>query len=118
MADRPFDPSRVLGCENSQARQLLRGKRVTPGEVEALALRHYPWRRHRHDPDSYWVTVGQAAEILGVSTQQVRRLLDRKQMAHVVHDTGARLMRRHQVEALLTHPSAQWRHGPEVRRDR
>lgn len=100
MSDRHFDPSWVLGCGKSQAQSLLRGKRVTPGEVEALALRHYPWRQHTRDPDSYWVTVGQAAEILGVSTYAVRRRLDKKMLAHVVHETGVRLMRREQVEAL------------------
>lgn len=100
MSTRPFEPSRVLGCEPGQARALLRGKRVTPGEVEAVATRHYPWRQHTHDPDSYWVTVGQAAQLLGVSTTAVRRMVERHRLPHVVHASGVRLMRRHDVEAL------------------
>lgn len=100
MTARPFDPTRVLGCEASQARDLLRGRRVTPGEVEAVAIHHYPWRRHTHDPDSYWVTVGQAASIIGLSPTAVRRLLDRNRLAYVVHASGVRLMRRDEVESL------------------
>lgn len=100
MTTRSFEPIRMLGCEPGRAQQLLRGRRVTPGEVEALAMRHYPWRRHAHDPDSYWVTVGQAAEILALSPAGVRRLLDRHSLAHVRHETGVRLMRRADVEAL------------------
>jgi hypothetical protein len=102
MASRPFEPVKVLGVEPARAQQLLRGRRVTPGEVEALAARHYPWRRHTHDADSYWVTVGAAAEILGVAPTAVRRLLEHDRLPHVVHATGARLMRRSDVEALAS----------------
>lgn len=95
-----FDPAHVLGCSAEEARDLLRGKRVTPGEVESLALKHYAWRRHVRDPKSYWVTVVQAAEILGSSADSVRRQLDEHRLPHVVHASGVRLMRRQQIETL------------------
>lgn len=94
------DPARILGCSREQALQLFRGRPVTPGEAEAIAEQAYPWRRHLHDPTSYWVTTSQAAEILGLAPAQVRRLLDRNRLPHVVHASGARLMRREQIEAL------------------
>lgn len=95
-----FDPARVLGCERSEAESLMRGKLVTPGEAESIAVRVYPWRRHLHDEDSYWITTSEAARILGVSRKRVRRLLDRHRLPYVTHCTGVRLMRREQIEAL------------------
>jgi len=95
-----FDPARVLGCDRSEAESLLRGKLVTPGEAESIAVRMYPWRRHLHDDDSYWITTSQAARILGVSANHVRRLLDRHRLPYAMHRTGVRLMRREQIEAL------------------
>ena len=89
-----FDPARVLGCDRSEAEDLLRGKLVTPGEAESIAVRIYPWRRYLHDDDSYWITTSQAARILRVSANQVRRLLDRHRLPYVTHRTGVRLMRR------------------------
>lgn len=95
-----FDPAHVLGCSAEEAQALLRGKRITPGEVESVALKHYAWRRHRHDPTSYWVTIAQAAEILGQTPGDVRRQLDERRLPHVVHASGVRLMRRQQIQAL------------------
>ena len=95
-----FDPAHVLGCSAEEAQALLRGKRVTPGEVESVALKHYAWRRHVRDPQSYWVTTTQAAEILDVSSEAVRRQLDERRLPHVVHASGVRLMRRQQIERL------------------
>jgi CRP-like cAMP-binding protein len=95
-----FDPVRVLGCEPEQALLLFHGRPVTPGEAEAIAGQTYPWRHHLHDPDSYWVTAGQAAVILQVPTQRVRRLLDQHRLPHIRHASGVRLMRRSQIEAL------------------
>src|SRR4051794_1300419 len=37
----------ILGCTPEEAARLLRGRPVTPGEVEAAARVHYDWRRHR-----------------------------------------------------------------------
>lgn len=95
-----FDPAHVLGCSRAEAAALLRGKRVTPGEVESVAMRHYAWRSHLRDPESYWVTVSQAARMLYLSPQQVKRMLDEGQLPHVVHVSGVRLMRRRQVQSL------------------
>ena len=95
-----FDPARVLGCERPEAENLLRGKLVTPGEAESIAVRVYPWRAHLHDDESYWVTTSQAARLLGVSRKHVRRLLDAHRLPYVTHCTGVRLMRREQIEAL------------------
>jgi hypothetical protein len=96
----PFDPTRVLGCSPDEARALFHGRPVTPGEAEALAEKVYPWRRHLHDPDSYWVTTSQAAAILHLSAQQVTRLLDQQRVPYVLHASGVRLMRRAQVSAM------------------
>jgi hypothetical protein len=95
-----FDPAHVLGCSRPEAQRLLRGKRVTPGEVESLALKHYPWRRHLRDPESYWITVSQAAAILSVPPERVKQLLDEERLPHVTHASGVRLMRRDQIQAV------------------
>ncbi|MEP7091968.1 MAG: helix-turn-helix domain-containing protein [Nocardioidaceae bacterium] len=93
-----FDAIRVLGCSEDVAASLLRGRRVTPGEVETLALTHYEWWRHLRDRQSYWVTVSQAARILHLAPGRVRRMLDEDRLPHVVHVSGVRLMRRHEIE--------------------
>jgi hypothetical protein len=103
MITTPFDPARVLGCDLTEAERLMRGHVVTPGEVESVALRSYPWRRHVHDPDSYWVTIGQAADLLGLTPGQVKHLLDHHRLPYVTHCTGVRLMRRNQIRALAGH---------------
>jgi hypothetical protein len=95
-----FDPVSILGCTPDEAKSLLRGRVVTPGEVEAVARSHYPWRKHLGDDTSYWVVTSQAARILGVSSAQVSALLDRRRLYFVTHRSGVRLMRRHEVEAL------------------
>jgi len=95
-----FDPATVLGCSEEEAAELLAGKRVTPGEVESVAASSYDWRRHVRDPRSYWVTAAQAARILRRSPGEVRRLLDNGRLPYIVHVSGVRLMRRHQLEEL------------------
>ena len=90
----------VLGCDEHEFRSLMRGRPVTPGEVEAAARRHYPWRQHVHDHASYWVTIGQAARILGSSSTTVRRLLEHGEIPHIVHISGVRLMARRDVEGM------------------
>jgi excisionase family DNA binding protein len=102
MAEISFDPVHVLGCSPEKARRLFHGRPVTPGEAEAIAERSYQWRSHLHDPESYWVTTSQAAQILGIPSRQVRRLLDHHRLPFVRHASGARLMRRHQIEALAS----------------
>ena len=98
-----FDPVSILGCSLERARRLMRGHVVTPGEVESVALEHYPWRAHLRDPDSYWVTVGQAADILGVSDAELRRMLTHRRLPYFTHASGVRLMRRAQIEEIAVH---------------
>lgn len=98
-AGEPFDPVHILGCSREEARALFHGRAVTPGEAEAIAEKAYPWRRHLRDPGSYWHTHSQAARVLRMSPQQVKRLLDQGRLPHVVHASGVRLMRRRQIEA-------------------
>jgi hypothetical protein len=98
MALTDFDPTEILGCSSAEATALLRGRRVTPGEVESLAMSSYDWRAHLRDPRSYWVTVSEAARILHSSPSRVRRLLDDDRLPHLTHLSGVRLMRRHQIE--------------------
>jgi hypothetical protein len=95
-----FDPAHVLGCSRQEAEALLNGRRVTPGEVESVALKHYPWRRHVRDPESYWVTASQAAVLLRTSPQRVKQLLDGGRLPFVTHASGVRLMRRQQIRAI------------------
>jgi hypothetical protein len=101
-----FDPVSMLGCTPDEARSLLRGHHVTPGEVEAVARSHYNWRRHLHDDRSYWVVTSQAARILHLSPRQVDALLHQRRLPFVTHRTGARLMRRTDVEALAVRRTA------------
>lgn len=93
----PFEASRILGCGPHEARTLLDGRRLTLEDVEAMALDRYSWRRHAHDHDSYWVSVGQAAGVLGVSIPRVKQLLDKGFLPYEVGIGGARLMRRAQL---------------------
>src|SRR3954453_16718061 len=95
-----FDPANVLGCTEEEARSLLNGNRVTPGEVESVAVEHYDWRRHMRDPNSYWVTVTQVAYLLHTSPPVVKRMPDEHRLRCVVHTSGVRLMRRHEIEEL------------------
>ncbi|NUS52587.1 MAG: hypothetical protein HOQ22_16295 [Nocardioidaceae bacterium] len=96
----PFDPAKVLGCSDEQAADLMAGKVVTPGEVEAVAVRVYDWRRHLRDPHSYWLTATQAARVLHLPPAVVKRMHDDDRLPSVTHVTGVRLMRRHEIEEL------------------
>jgi hypothetical protein len=100
MSSDGFDPALVLGCSEDEAATLLDGRAVTPGEVESVALTRYQWWRHLRDSRSYWVTVSQAARFLRLSPTVVRGMLDEDRLPHVVHSSGVRLMRRHEVEGL------------------
>src|SRR3954464_10375356 len=92
----------ILGCTPEEAARLLRGRPVTPGEVEAAARIHYDWRRHLNDPESYWLTISQASRILGMRPKAVRKLLDAGRLPSITHVTGVRLMRRHEIEAVAS----------------
>jgi hypothetical protein len=102
-----FDPAHILGCTPDEASRLLEGRRVTPGEVEALAVIYYDWRLHAHDPESYWLTIGQAARILRISPVVVRTLVDTNVLPHVRHESGVPLMRRHEIVERARQPSGQ-----------
>lgn len=47
-----------------------------PATSKQMAVEVYEWRRHADDPDSYWLTSHQAAELLGVSRQRLGQLGD------------------------------------------
>lgn len=96
----PFDVGRILGCSPQEAKTLLADGQMTLEDVEAMALERYSWRRHAGDAESYWVTVSQAAEILGVSIQRVKQLLDKGFLPYEIGIGGARLMRRAQLETV------------------
>lgn len=98
-----FDPASILGCSAEEARSLLRGRVVTPGEVEAVARTVYSWRKHLRDERSYWVVTSQAARILRVPPSQVVTLLRRRGVPFVTDRAGVRLMRRADVEELVGH---------------
>ncbi len=109
------DLATILGCGREEATRLLRGRPVTRGEVDAAARIHYDWRRHLDDPDSYWVTISQASRILGLRPKVVRRLLDRRQLPSITHDSGVGLMRRHEIESIAersAHPVIPAMAGP------
>lgn len=95
-----FDPVSILGCTPEEAKSLLHGRAVTPGEVEAVARSHYAWRKHLTDDTSYWVVASQAARILGTTPARVNGLMDRRRLYVVTHRSGVRMMRRRDVEAL------------------
>jgi excisionase family DNA binding protein len=101
MQAQTFDPAAILGCTPDQARLLLRGRRITPGEVEAAARSHYHWRQHLNDDKSYWMVTSQVARRLSLSTRQVHALLDRRQLPYLTTRQGVRLVRRSDVEQYL-----------------
>ena len=97
----------ILGCGPEEAARILRGRPVTPGEVEAAARVHYDWRRHLNDPDSYWVTISQASRLLGMRPKMVRKLLDSHRLPYMTHASGVRLMRRHEIEGIARRSTRQ-----------
>jgi len=99
-----FDPLSVLGCDEDEFRAVMHGRPVTPGEVEAAARQHYRWRAHIHEDDSYWVTVTEAAGIIGVSTTAVRRLLAEGRLPQLTHVSGVHLIARDDAEAMARDP--------------
>ncbi len=76
---------------------------MTPGEVESVAFEYYPWRAHLRDPDSYWITLSQAADILGVSDAELRQMLTYRRLPFFTLKSGVRLMRRQQIEEIAHH---------------
>ena len=79
--------------------------------VEVGAQSRYRPGAHRHDRFSYWVGTAQAAEILGLSTARVKQLCAAGKIPYVFHRSGARLMRRHQVEGMANAREADASHA-------
>jgi hypothetical protein len=100
MSAKLFDPISILGLTPDEAKTLMQGHVVTPGEVEAVARAHYPWRKHLNDDSSYWVVTSQAARILGTTPAHVATMLRQRQLPFVTHLSGVRMMRRADVTAL------------------
>ena len=63
-------------------------------DVEQLALERYAHRDH-----PYWTTTAGAAEILAVTANRVRQLVDRGFLPAVMHE-GRCFYRRHQVQVI------------------
>ena len=80
--------ARVLGRSPDEARRMLHGQRLPLPEVERLALQTYRWRSFVDDARSYWVTVRQAAGILGLSRQRVKQLLEADRLPYEVAHVG------------------------------
>ena len=105
-----LEAAHMLGLPPAEARHLLYDHQLaaprshlvtaTTAAVEELAPVHYPWKQHVHDPQSYWLTVSQAAGILGVSVQRVKQFLEKDALPYETTNTGVRLMRRHQLEVV------------------
>lgn len=99
----------ILGCSVATVRrhvaadrlQVARGESgpaLSRIEVEAMAAELYPWRRHVHDPQSYWVTGAQAADVLGVTVARLDQLSDAHQVPFLRHEDRTRLYRRSELE--------------------
>jgi hypothetical protein len=68
-------------------------------DVEALATELYPWQRHLHEPDTYWVVGQDAAAIVGVSKARLTQLAEMYRVPFVRHRDGTRMYRRAQLES-------------------
>ena len=100
----------ILGCGRRRARTLLAqhgfigGSHIhsiaTLEDVEAIARGGYRWKRHTSDTHSYWVTSGQAAEILGLSIPRLKQLATAGRLPFVTHDDGTRMFRREQISTI------------------
>jgi excisionase family DNA binding protein len=124
IAMRPMDPvsiseaAWILGCSRSTVQRMMQDGRLPAGDpyihgrlskndVEKVSSMVYPWRRHLHDPWSYWVTGQDAADLLGIGQKRLERLALANRVPYVRHRDGTRLYRRNQLKNLA-------RHGPGV----
>ncbi len=81
---------------------------LSRADVEWLALRTYRFRRHLHDPESYWVTGHRAAAILGVNKNRLNQLAGKGYLPFAVHADGTRLYRREQLMTVANAREARW----------
>ncbi len=126
MDERPIDSltyseaAAILGCNPSTVRRYPLAGRLPTGErhrhrtlaradVEALALAVYDHRRHRNDPESYWVTSQRAADILGVNVARLNQLVAKGFLPFEVHADGTRMFRRDQLAVVANAREARWR---------
>jgi hypothetical protein len=94
------EAAHVLGMLAWQAERILGSGPYDLEEVEQAAMAHYQPSAHRSDRFSYWLTCGTAAELMGVSPAQVKRMVAADRLPYVTHRSGLRLLRRHQVEVI------------------
>lgn len=123
---RPDDPlthaqaAHVLGVTTATVRRHVLAGRLAKAaptahrmlslaDVEALALRTYRHRQHRHDDGSYWVTNQRAADILGVNVARLNQLASKGLVPFEVHADGTRLYRREQLMTVANARQARWR---------
>jgi excisionase family DNA binding protein len=66
-------------------------------ELEQMSLARLKPRGGGHP---YWLTVAEAAEVLGVVPTRVRALMDKEKIPHVTAPNGRRYVRRHQFEVV------------------
>ena len=83
-------------------------RRLSQADLEALAAEVYPWLRHVHEPDTYWVVGNDAAEILGVTRARLTVLADLDRVPFVRHRNGTRLYRRAQLETVANARDTRW----------
>jgi excisionase family DNA binding protein len=62
--------------------------------VEGLVSATYKWRLHVHDPQSYWLTGQDAADLLGITRAHLTQLADAGRLPYLRHGDGTRLYRR------------------------
>jgi excisionase family DNA binding protein len=79
--------------------------RLLCDDVETYAAAHFMPRRYRR-PDSYFVTIAGAAELLGISRPRVIQLGDRGFLPYLVACNGWRLYRRQQIEVVANSRTA------------
>jgi hypothetical protein len=94
------DAAHMLGMLPWQAERILGAGPYTLEALDVAAMEHYQPTAHREDPYSYWLTIAQAAGVLGLSVARLKQLATADRVPYIVHRSGQRLMRRHQLEVI------------------
>jgi len=94
------DAAHMLGMLPWQAERILGPGPYTLEALDDAAMEHYQPPAHRQDSYSYWLTSAQAAKVLGISVARLKQLATTDRVPYVVHRSGQRLMRRHQLEVI------------------